>query len=155
MFRPGTTDGFNRYSNRNIRNTSKYKYNCAGYALGIFSWYCPYEDIDDNPFGNFDLLDEFSPSRTSVLLSCVNQLLSDFPDLRVISSIKELDDNEYAIAFRLSWDDFHFVRRADNGHWYQKRGAEDCIRTMTEEELLSDDWGGRYDGNIVFFAKRK
>ena len=155
MFRPGTTDGFNRYSNRNIHNTDKRDYNCAGYALDIFSWYCPYEDIYNNPFGNLELFNKFSPSRTSVLLSCVNQLLSDFSDLRVIYSIAELNDNEYAIAFRLSWDDFHFVRRAEDGRWYQKRGAENRIRTMTEKELFSDKWGGRYDGNIVFFAKRK
>lgn len=155
MFKPGTSDGFNRYSNRNMRNTPKWKYNCAGYALGIFSWYCPYKELENNPFGNPDMIDEYSPERTSALLDCIAQLLNDFPDLRIINSVRDLSPNEYAIAFRLAWDDFHFVRRADNGHWFQKRGSEDCIVTMTTKELFSEEWGGGYDGSIVLFAKGK
>lgn len=155
MFRPGTSDGFNRYSNRNMRNTPKWKYNCAGYALGIFSWYCPYDAEVGHHFGDYDMTDEFSPLRSQALMECITQMLADFDDLRVIHSLKELEENEYAIAFRLSWDDFHYMRRADNGHWYEKRGSEDCIRTVTVEEVFSDNWHGRYDGNIVLFAKGK
>ena len=120
MFRPGTSDGFNRYSNRNMRNTPKWKYNCAGYALGIFSWYCPYDAEVGHHFGDYDMTDEFSPLRSQALMECITQMLADFDDLRVIHSLKELEENEYAIAFRLSWDDFHYMRRADNGHWYEK-----------------------------------
>ena len=41
--RPIPTDPFNFLRNRNVRNTEKRTYNCGGYALDTFSWYCPTE----------------------------------------------------------------------------------------------------------------
>ena len=52
--RPIPTDPFNFLRNRNVRNTEKRTYNCGGYALGTFSWYCPHRAEDDlTHFGNY------------------------------------------------------------------------------------------------------
>lgn len=37
MFRRSVDDQFNLNHKRNLRNTNKRYYNCAGYALGTFS----------------------------------------------------------------------------------------------------------------------
>lgn len=46
-YHPIPTDPFNFLRNRNVRNTEKITYNCGGYALGTFSWYCPHRREDD------------------------------------------------------------------------------------------------------------
>ena len=55
MFRTKQDDDFNINRKRNTRNTSKRLYNCAGYALGTFSWYCPHSTEDErNSFFGYD-----------------------------------------------------------------------------------------------------
>lgn len=103
-------DLFNNERARNIHNTDTHLYNCAGYALGTFSWYQPYDNLDvhDSLFSDFNTLE----SITQQTVSC---MLKDFEGrLRIISSLKELEKNEYAIAYRVSSDgDFHFMKRQE------------------------------------------
>ena len=40
-------DPFNKNNKRNVRNTERNTYNCGGYALGTFSWYCPHDENDE------------------------------------------------------------------------------------------------------------
>lgn len=66
-------------------------------------------------------------------------------DLRVISSLDEVEENEYPILFRHSSDgDFHYVKRGKNGVWYHKRGASTEIEVMRKEKIF-DKWCNRYD----------
>lgn len=118
-------DNYNVLKKRNIRNTDKFDYNCGGYALESFSWYLPRHD--DIPTHRADGI---------TLESCIEAMLEDFPNLRVIQSLNELKDNEYAIAFRMSDYDFHYVKRASNGHWYHKMGSSHYIRTMTQKVVF-------------------
>lgn len=129
---------------RNLRNMSGMRrrwFNCAGYALNTFSWYCP------------------DARHTKSGKDHAQKLLDDFPDLRLIQSVEELLPDEYAIAFRTSETDFHFVKRCDNGQWRHKRGWSYDIEYMSTKEVFSARWcesrPDPYDGTIWLFAKKK
>lgn len=146
-------DPLNELALRNIRNTKKRSYNCAGYALGTFSWYCPdnrKHRLDD--YSAFYGFHSISEGEDKTIL-CVDQLLADFPSMRVINSLDELTPDEYAILFRLSKDgDFHFLKRGKNGVWYEKRGSmRQCLPFKGD---IWSEWNNRYDGPIVIFAKK-
>ena len=83
-------------------------------------------------------------------------MLKDFEGrLRVISSLKELEKNEYAIAYRVSSDgDFHFMRKART-RWHHKRGSTPTILTESEDNVFNSIWCDRYDGPIVLMAMRR
>jgi len=91
-------------------------------------------------------------------------MLKEFSDLRVIKDIKELAQDEYAIAFRIGGvngvHDFHFMKRAKNGHWSHKAGGS-CIKFIKKEEVFSEEWvtgywypKNHYRGELVLFAKK-
>lgn len=133
-------DYFNHKHERNIRNTNKIFYNCAGYALETFSWYIPLTSGINNS-RHYDIM--------------VQTMLEDFPDLRIIKKISDLQFDEYAIAFRTSHNDLHYIKRASNGHWFHKRGRESKIRTMKEKEVFGKEWmNGKYNSKITLFAKK-
>ena len=150
---PDYNDPFNRRNARNHKNTDPYLYNCAGYALNCFSWYCPVEQFDYyTVWGSED-----ETERERLTDEFVQQILKDFPSVRVIDSISDLHDNEYAMAFRVGEDDFHFIKRGDNGVWYEKCGATAYIERKTKEDVFSDAWGpfDEYNGPLVLMANKK
>lgn len=148
MFNFGS-DLFNIHNARNAENTDQFDYNCGGYALGTFSWYLP--SRTDEMWGFWLRRDKSELAEITEM--AVKVMLEDFADLRVISSVDEVQTNEFAIAFRCSSDgDFHYVRQFRN-RWYHKCGVSD-IYTMEEEEVFSAVWRCRYDGPIVLFAKK-
>ena len=133
------SDPFNIAKERNTMNTDGEQYNCGGYALGCYSWYCPFDhhvrDFEKN----------------------VNQILEDFPNIRLVDNIQNIMPNEYAIAFRLSPTDFHFMKQSKNGVWSEKRGSQPEIRVVPKSVVFSEVWSpDRYDngyrGEIAFFA---
>ena len=157
MFSPASLecyghDLYNRNGLRNVRNTARYTYNCGGYALGTFSWYLPYES---DRYG-FVWGGHLTTRRMDTITDqCVEFMLRDFADLRVIDSVADLQKDEYAIAFRLSSDgDFHYIKRNRNGLWTHKRGASSTIWVMPKNKVLNSVWCDRYNGKIVLFAKK-
>ena len=135
-------DPFNIAKERNIKNADRGEYNCGGYALGCYSWYCPFShqvrDFEKN----------------------VNQILKDFPNARLIDNTQDLMPNEYMVAFRLSQDDFHFMKRGKNGVWREKRGSQSEIRIVPKSVVFGEVWSPhRYDngyrGEIALFAVKE
>ena len=146
-------DPFNRNNSRNLKNTSRETYNCAGYALGTFSWYLPIPNEDDPCEYNWGSEEEIERNALSFMF--VRQILRDFHDIRLIPAIECVRHDEYAIAFRVGNDDFHFIKQGKNGIWYEKRGGLPTIFRMTEREVFNTEWNrGRYNGPIFLFAKR-
>ena len=147
------SDPLNLTKRRNIRNTPKAAYNCAGYALGTFSWYQP-DPEDCDPWGWRFTRKEME----EVTEECTAQMLRDFSDLRVISNLSDLAPTERAIVFRVSSDgDFHYMRLARNGQWYHKMGGASFIDRCSTKEVLDPNkkWVCCYDGPIVLFAKTR
>lgn len=147
------SDLFNVQRKRNIKNTCKALYNCAGYALETFSWYCPNGKNDRYWCFLDDLSDTEMFAKT---FETVNFMLKDFKGrLRLIGSVDEVRENEYAIAYRVSSDgDFHFMKKMANG-WHHKRGNTDRIYIESEDYVLKKIWCDRYDGPIVLMAMRR
>ena len=147
------SDPFNLNRKRSTRNTNKRTYNCAGYALGTYSWYCPHDGEKDHIHDySFDTVEE----AWQETLMAVAHMVRDFPTLRVIKQVGEATRKERVIAFRLSSDgDFHYLKRAHNNRWYHKRGSKNCIEHMTDYEAMNMDWCDRYDGPIVLMAIEK
>ena len=147
------SDLFNVQRKRNISNTEKYLYNCAGYALETFSWYCPNEKDNDD----WGILDDLSDAEMfAKTFETVNFMLKDFKGrLRLIGSVDEIQENEYAIAYRVSRDDdFHFMKKMADG-WHHKRGGTANIYIETEDYVLNEIWCDRYDGPIALMAMRR
>lgn len=139
-------DAFNSKKLRNVHNTPTREYNCAGYALGIFSWYCPDDEIHSWSWS-------IKGRKRAYMKTAVQKMLTEFPNLRLIKKVKQCEKNEYIIAFRLADDDFHFMKRGQNKVWYEKCGSGD-IHQVPQERVFSREWNGRYKGKIVLFAMK-
>lgn len=153
---PYPYDRLNKKNKRNMSNTHKEGFNCGGYALGTYSWYCPFGRHDGDLSGLFD---RFDGDYVAVLQYTVDYMLQDFGNkLRVIQSLDELQEGEEAVAYRIETDcyDFHYLRRKSNGKWYGKMGRIPIIYKYTEIEVFdhnSDAWqNGRYDSEMILFA---
>ena len=150
-------DPFNKNNNRNVRNTPKRNYNCGGYALETFSWYCPHTEEDDNTFFGYDYGFDTQEEAWVKTMYAVSKMILDFEgNLRMIKSLKQLHkDTERVVAFRLSSDgDFHYIKKTKNG-WRHKCGASFYIRRMSEHDVFNTKWNGRYDGPIILLAIKK
>lgn len=138
-------DPLNIFQKRTLYNTPTHTYNCAGYALKCFSWYYP---------ESYDAMGLSDEVRTAEQVKC---MLKDFPNLRVIRSLAELEADEQAVAFRIAGgrsNDFHYILRARNGHWFHKRGNSSYIETMPAAQVFNRHWDYRYYGPIVLFARK-
>lgn len=140
-------DDWNLQNKRNIKNTPKGSYNCGGYALGLFNWFCPWEEEDDYQIEMCDDTD---------LQKMVDYMVENLP-IRVITTVQELQRNEYAVAFRVGDCDFHYMKRGKNGVWYDKIGSRPQIRCHSEKIVLDTEnaWYGRYSGKIILMAMQK
>ena len=127
------TDELNLERVRSIKNTKRQAYNCGGYALENFTWYCPYtaeqDENDETPFYT-------SRNSNELVDKCVDHMVEEYNgNLRVIKNVKELKPNEYAIAFRASLenDDFHFDL-TESYFDYEEMGFGE--KTNDENELI-------------------
>lgn len=155
--RDNSADFFNKLGIRNAQNTRVFEYNCGGYALNTYSWYCPHNETDRH----YRSYSERGMKKTTQ--NAVAFMLKEFSDLRVIKDIKELAQDEYAIAFRIGGvngvHDFHFMKRAKNGRWSHKAGGG-CIQPIKKEKVFSEVWttgwfcANRYWGELVLLAKK-
>ena len=142
---------------RNRKNVSQRVYNCGGYALNTFNWYRPSDD-EDFDYGEFEMSEEEMAIQTQ---KCVDYMLEQFDGLlRVIKGTWELKENEYMIAFKIDGNgenDFHYCKRAKNGHWYHKMGQYPIMR-IKKEKVFKDKWVFEditYYGKTVFFAMKE
>lgn len=151
-------DPFNRDNKRNLLNTPRYTYNCGGYALGTFSWYCPHDEADDTARWGYDYSFGTEEEAWLKTMYAVSKMILDFQgNLRMIKSLDQLHKGtERVVAFRLSSDgDFHYIKKSANGQWYHKRGGSSPIHKMTQDEVLNSVWCHRYDGPVILLAIKK
>lgn len=136
-------------TNEDITYFDEDSYNCMGYALGTFEW----EALD-----SFVEIEREDPEfLADITLECVAELEDNFEYLRRIERPEDVLDNEYAIAFRMGYDDFHFLRQNSDGSWTHKPG-NNVIQTISKEEVFSFAWCPQrffpYVSEIYFFAVR-
>ena len=154
---------------KDIRNLSidenapdQFGYNCGGFALGTFDWYRPYSYEEDGYIFEFDE-DEFGSwydYNEWLLNVTVSHMLDTIDGLRLIENVSKLKENEYAIAYRVGAEieDFHYMRRSDEGRWFEKQGW-DSIHEVDENYVYADKWELTpwefYDSDLILFAKVK
>ena len=150
-------DELNRKGCRNATNTDIDDYNCGGYALGTFSWYCPYHDIKwaHRWERSGKALRGY---KREFMRQAIKTLLKDFPTLRRIHLPIEATPNERVIALRLADHDFHFMYRGLNKVWYQKMGGTELQR-VPKAQVTARAWNNyygepTYKGKIVYFAMK-
>ena len=114
-------DALNRQGHRNTANTDIDDYNCAGYALSTYSWYCPYDKWWARRFET--KIKCLKGYKKIFMHHAIETMLKDFPTLRRIHLPDEATPNERVIALRLADHDFHFMYRGLNKVWYQKMGG--------------------------------
>ena len=145
------TDPLNNNNTRNIRNTDKFEYNCGGYALGTFTWYCPRAKHEYVRY-SFESIEE----AYEITMHAVAHMVYEFEGkLRMIRKMSDLRRDERVVAFRLASDgDFHYIKKTMCG-WYHKMGSSHFIERMSEHDVFNTEWCGRYDGPIVLLAIKK
>ena len=148
-----SNDPFNNNRERNIKNTDRYEYNCGGYALETFSWYCPEEELELGRTA-FDTIEE---AYEKTMYAVAVMVLEFEGKVRMIRRVEDLHKtSERLVAFRISSDgDFHYIKKTRSG-WKHKMGSSYPIRKMSEWEVFNTEWcGGRYDGPLVLLAIKK
>lgn len=169
-------DYLNSKKTRNSENTYLEDYNCGGYALGTYSWYCPYERTDyfvESRFINY-CEQGFSSAEIYSLFANMfkKRMKEDFGESLI--SLNEPEEvynfsGAQLIAFKFLFEpcekdftnehsvhfDFHY-RICDPlvGIWYEKCGSND-IRELDFYENLDDDWDcgfNVYDSKTYYFA---
>ena len=120
-------DELNISHERNLNNTPRTSFNCAGFALGTYSWYCPREGESEWK----DYAFETGKQAYEATQRSIDCMLKDFPTLRVLDCLD----------------------RGRNGIWYHKRGRTKKIDIMPKK-LIFKVWCRRYDGPIVMMAKK-
>lgn len=131
------------------RNGDYWEYNCGGFALGTFNWFLPHSFMSYRSYlrtiGGYE--------ETKVLAATIPEILKVSDTIRRIDSMDELKQDEYAIAYRVCSDDFHF-RLCYNGEWYEKMG-DGNIHKISAHTIFTDCWFGGYDSAVVLFAEKK
>ena len=140
---------------KNAPGTVRYDicdYNCFGYAMGYYDWldfnnfYC----LADEYAGNWDALND-------MFEDCCSELEENYKLKRVFTPDVRVASDEYIIAFRVGFDDFHFARLLSDGTWSHKPGGN-YIRQMDEKEFKEAWCPNRkhpYVSEIAYFVVTK
>lgn len=160
-------DIFNYNNTHSLKLENKFNYNCMAYAFGAYRWINPFDMDKETPetimkelnlnTNNFNLYKKVERDLINYNFSnhlfrkiMIQRMLRIFPDLRIISSFKELNNDEYGISFATGFHDYHFIRY-ENGVFSHKRGELNI-------EILSDEKEGfkkGYCSKIIRFAMKK
>ena len=147
---------------RNEQNMNAFDYNCGGYALGTFTWilldsFNHGEDLDFETNKTEDeMAEDVELYIDNLEEECVEEIVKDFDGLvRPISALSELHEDEYAVLFRVSYDeggyidDFHFIKRHHDGHYSHKPGNTSI--TEFKGDPFDGDWSD-YNAPIKILA---
>lgn len=172
-------DPFNWKRRRTASNTDEMDYNCGGYALRTFSWYCPnscslidkIEELLGEGFDFSEIKDIMTEWMVKSMLSDFGDTLSVIDEKEVPKAMKESDREVVAFRFGIECDDeddwfdsiskgytpdyetlatdFHFCVFRD-GEWMEKCG--DSVIQKVFNKNITSPWNGYilYDGPIVF-----
>lgn len=154
---------------KNLLEISDSEYNCGGFALGIRAWYLPYAKDGDYESTELDecyhqyWVDFYSGYGKRYAKACtargrimVDFMVNTLGYVREVRHSSEVADDEYLVLFRASGDDFHFIRRMEDGSWAHKMGSTK-IRTLTRKEI-EPAWHAthsNYQGKVFLLAVKK
>ena len=150
-------DPFNYNGKRNIRNTHKSTYNCAGYAFGTFSWYMMGHDGEEHD----TIMDYAKSCDYEVAMKMATQsILDELAGWKLVDFGAVMDRAysplEYEIvAMRFCDFDYHFWKLGRNWNWYDKMGSSSYIDRHAFLDALKRVWNRRYDSPVVCFIRAR
>ena len=148
-----------------ILNTYQDEYNCGGFALGIPEWFLPYDEDNEDIAAKIRSIEEAYEEGDLYHKEACDELAAIYVDYmcsqnycRVVKDERDLEPNEYLIAFRASVHDFHYARRMDDGQWYHKMGWG-RIQPLYQSEVEDSDWWcslcHTYESDTFYLAVQK
>lgn len=149
-----------------VMTTWTTSYNCGSFALGIFDrWYRPYNPYDVSGCAVHEWQEDYDEGVITYDECCngiadimIDYMVSTLPNVRAIAHSSQLKEDEYLVAFKAAYDDFHYARRMDNGEWFHKMGYTD-IEKISEDDVYDDGWweefACEYCGDLRFLAVKK
>lgn len=155
----GLKDPFNVKNSRNIRNTDKHTYNCAGYALGTFSWYV----VGRTKKEHHAIMRDAGRGRYSECLPLATEAICKelegweaVPLEDVRQKLYPPDKYEVVLLrFAFYGDDYHFIKLGRNWNWYDKRGTWPCIDRHGFNWGFEQDWYTIYFSPIIGFIRAR
>jgi hypothetical protein len=123
-------------------NTAKPdSYNCYGNAIG--------KQIFTNPTGY-----ETGESTETTYLRVVEDLGSS--NIRRLKGVDDsIGSDEFKVAMKCGWLDYHFIRQDSSGVWVSKSG-EASWRTVPESRVTANTWSfGLYNKETIYFAVKR
>lgn len=151
FLRKGEKNYLNLNKERNAENTDNEEYNCGGYAMGTLTWILldSFEYRDDREIWDDE---EFAEEIAN---ECVDEIVDYFEGLvRTINDFSELKNDEYAVLFRISYDDdgyiddYHFIKRHHDGHFTHKPGRSPV------QDYIGDPLKGVWEHSFVDYNSK-
>lgn len=159
---------------RNLTSTTLPLYNCGSFALGVDSWFTPYDISDDYTDADrmsmiLDLYEDgysIEDIEEIVLVRDQEEILHACPWIHSVLW-NEVGADDVIVAYRIGIDedflqdgdvedDFHFRVRI-GGIWFEKNGT-DLIKRCANQDINAY-WDNshhfNYDSDIVFFRVDK
>lgn len=151
------SDPFNYNRKRNMFNTPKASYNCAGYAFGTFSWYM----MGRNDAEHDTIMDYAESGDYEVAMEMSTQaILDELAGWRLVD-FEAVMDRAYSplkyeiVAMRFCDFDYHFWKLGRNWNWYDKLGSSSYINRHAFSDALNRVWNRRYDSPVVCFIRAR
>ena len=148
-------------ASHNVMTIERGHYNCGGFALGTFNWYLPYARCTEYHEKMWEIREDMDYGALDYDEGCdaIAEIYVDFMCseglCRRIDDSSELCEGEYLVAFKASYDDFHYARRLANGRWFHKMGGSE-IEEISEEDAFDYDWWNNlsceYGGSVWLLA---
>lgn len=149
----------------NTNNVDNICFNCMGYAFNSVEW-LELLNLNDSVESYMEelnikvdnkkvyrsiarALDNSNYSNHYLRKVILKRLLTIFPDLRIVDSFNELENDEYGISFATGLDDYHFIKYEDGA--YTDKQGESQIRSLSNER---EGFGTIYH-KIIRFAMKK
>ena len=160
---------------KELRMDSQLWWNCYGFATHKADWRTV-SDRDEDNNGDFKYPEDYLYEEDKYEYECefleygyerdeiedMYQKSLDMGAENILRSNPELTriDNEFAagphmdvIAFRVSYDDFHFARKMPDGRWYHKMGGNRVTRAAGFDSIWrEDEMNCAYLSRTVYFS---
>lgn len=151
-------DALNELKTRNLKNTDVDDFNCGGYGLNVFGWYCPY-DTEEQSYKYFGGGRTLAMSDDMVAEETTEMMLKHFNGkLRRIETLDDIREDEYGVLYKVGSSDFHFIKYfPESKRFFHKPGSW-SIRRISKDEAMADVWHGSavtYRSKTIFFAMKK
>ena len=134
------------------------KFNCYSYAVNHRSEWLTIPEAGHftRKYGStWDFLEDVEGSINELAkYFVVEEILLNFPEYVIVDK-KDIKKGTRLIAFKMADNDYHFMKRFPNGHWFHKRGGLPIEPIKTKSALAKEWSNGRYYSKTIFLGYKE